>query len=349
MDGKSRFLLASGSIILFIFGLQLLGESTQAVADVLQGLVKSLITGDLSALGAGWFLAYLVLNGATSAAVGIAFLKSALIEPIASFMFISGSRLGAAFIVVFIGLLEYIQGKNDDIRDSCSIGVLQFLTTYIVYIPATIIGYIGLKTLELSFLEVMPPSAFNYGLDLIFGPFTSFLSGLMPAPLLFLSSILLLIVSLQLFDRSFKGLSEEKFRSKYLRFQLSNKWVSFGLGASITLLTTSVALSVGIIVPMYNRGYFKRKEIIPYLMGANLTTMISSIMAAAVIESALAMKMALTLTIAVLITTIIVLIYYNKAYRLLQKVFNSLMLQYRYLLIFTLGLLITPFLLIIIF
>ena len=89
VNGKERGILATSSILLFIFGLQLLGESTQAVADLLQGTVKALVTGDLSALGAGWFLAYIVLNGATSAAIGIAFLESGLINALNSFMFIS--------------------------------------------------------------------------------------------------------------------------------------------------------------------------------------------------------------------------------------------------------------------
>lgn len=339
--------MAAGSIILFIFGLQLLGDSTEAVADMLQGIVKALVTGDLSALGAGWFLAYVVLNGATSAAIGIAFLESGLITAANSFMFISGSRLGAAFIVIFIGLLEYFQGNNSDIRDSCSIGLLQFLTTYIVYIPAIILGYLGLQTLDLSFLEVNAPAALNYGLDTIFGPFTSLLSNNLPPGLLFLSSIGVLLGSLKIFDRSFKGISEEKFRSKYLRFQMSNKWVSFAVGAAITLVSTSVALSVGIIVPLYNRGYFKRKEIIPYLMGANLTTMISSVMAAAVIESAVAMKMSLLLSISVLLTTVIVLMFYDRAYHIIQKVFNAVMLKDSYLIAFTAVLLLSPLLLVI--
>ena len=349
VNGKERGILATSSILLFIFGLQLLGESTQAVADLLQGTVKALVTGDLSALGAGWFLAYIVLNGATSAAIGIAFLESGLINALNSFMFISGSRLGAAFIVIFIGLLEYFQGNNSDIRDSCSIGLLQFLTTYIVYIPAVILGYLGLKNLDLSFLEVNAPAALNYGLDVIFGPFTSVLSNNLPPSMLFLTSIGVLLGSLRIFDRSFKGLSEDKFRSKYLRFQMSNKWVSFAAGSAITLVSTSVALSVGIIVPLYNRGYFKRKEIIPYLMGANLTTMISSIMAAAVIESAIAMKMSLILSISVLITTVIVLMFYDRTYHIIQKAFNGVMLEDSYLIIFTGLLLFAPLVLILLF
>ena len=345
MNRTQRVLLASFSILLFVFGLQLLGESTQALAETLRGIVRALVTNDLSALGGGWLLAYLVLNGATSGAIGIAFLQSGLIDTLATYMFVSGARLGATFIVVFIGLLEYLQGKNDDLRDATSIGLLQFLTTYVVYIPAIALGYFAMQSFDLSFLEVQAPAAFNYGLDVIYGPFTSFLSAHLSPPLLFAGSILILLFSLQIFDHAFKGLSEEKFRSKYLRFMMSSKWIAFGVGAGITLVSTSVALSVGIIVPMYNQGYFKRKEIIPYLMGANLTTMISNIMAAAVIESPVAMKAVLVLSAAILVSTSLALIFYDQVYAGIKKVFNSVMLNDRYMIAFTSALLLTPVLL----
>ena len=349
MDRLRRLFYASSSIFVFVFGLQLLGESTQAVAGSIEGIIRALVSGDLSALGTGWFLAYAVLNGATSAAIGIAFLESGLITVTNTFMMIGGSRLGASFIVVFIGLLEYLQGKNPDIRDSCSVGILQFITTYAAYIPATILGYFLVANFDTSFLALSAPESLTYGLDMIYGGLISALSSHLGPLTLFTGSVIVLVWSLQMFDRGFKGISEEKFRSKYLRFLFTNRWVSFGMGAGITLLTTSVALSVGIIVPLYNRGYFRRKEIIPYLMGANITTMISSLMAAAVMGSKQGMMAALVLTSAVLITTIVLLAVYDRFYSLLKTVFDTVMLRDRYLAAFIIVLFLIPLLLIVFF
>lgn len=346
MSGYKRAFYAVSSIFIFVFGLQLLGESTQAVASSIEGLVKTLVTGDVSALGAGWFLAYMVLNGATSAAIGIAFLESGLITVSNTFMMVGGSRLGASFIVVFIGLLEYMQGKNPDLRDSCSVGILQFLTTYAAYIPAIILGFFLVKNFDTSILAVQAPSSLQYGLDMIFGPFTQILSSQFSPPILFILSIFILVGSLRLFDRGFKGISEEKFRSKYLRFKFTNEWVAFAMGAGITLLTTSVALSVGIIVPLYNRGYFRRKEIIPYLMGANITTMISSMMAAAVMNSTQGMMASLVLTGTVLLTTIGILAFYDRFYKGLKYTFDAIMIQDRYLMAFTAILFLIPLVLV---
>ncbi len=344
MQSYKRISYVLFAIFLFIFGLQLLGESTQIVADTIEPVVKALITGDISALGAGWLLAYFFLNGATSAAIGIAFLESELITLTNTFMMVGGSRLGAAFIVVFIGFLEYIQGKNPDIIDSTSVGILQFITTYVVYIPAIILGFLSLRYFDLSILALSIPGFLKYGLDLLFKPLTNLLSLYLAPTILFVLAVLIILLSLQIFDRAFKGISVEKFRSDYLRFQLTNIWVSFGLGSIITLLTTSVALSVGIIVPLYNRGYFKRRELVPYLMGANLTTMISSVIAAAVMDSLEGMQVVLTLTLCLIVVTFIALAFYKKTYSIIKYFFNSIMLENKYLIIFAISLFLIPLL-----
>ncbi len=105
MDKRKRFFYGFIAIFGFILSLQLLGESTQEIAPLLQNFFTAFITTELSALGTGWFMAYMVLNGATSAAIGLALFESGLIEFTQVFMVISGSRLGAAFIVILIGAL----------------------------------------------------------------------------------------------------------------------------------------------------------------------------------------------------------------------------------------------------
>ena len=53
--------------------------------------------------------------------------------------------------------------------------------------------------------------------------------------------------------------------------------VTFLLGALVTLLTMSVSLSLSILVPLSMRGYVRRENVIPYVMGANITTFIDTL------------------------------------------------------------------------
>lgn len=346
MDRSGRLFYGFIAIFGFILSLQLLGESTQEIAPLLQNFFTAFIKTDLSALGTGWMMAYIVLNGATSAAIGLALFESGLITFLQTYMVISGSRLGAAFIVIFIGVLEYTQGKSDNLADSCSVGILTFLLTYTVYIPAVLIGYVLLETFELAFLETSGPVFLNYSLTMVFTPIVDMVSQYVMAPLLFFLSILLLLFSLKQFDKAFKGLGKEKMREDYIRFLITNRWIAFLAGSILTLLTTSVALSLGIIVPLYNKGYLKREEIIPYILGANVTTMISSIIAAIVLDSIIGMKAVLMLTITITFVTLIVLVLYKPYYQSIKTMFDSILADKRLLYGFVGSLLILPLLLI---
>jgi len=71
----------------------------------------------------------------------------------------------------------------------------------------------------------------------------------------------------------------------YLFRYFERTWLSFGLGLLITTVTTSVAFSVGVIVPLYNRGYVERDEIIPYVLGANIGTLFDALLVALVLST----------------------------------------------------------------
>jgi Na+/phosphate symporter len=59
----------------------------------------------------------------------------------------------------------------------------------------------------------------------------------------------------------------------------------FILGALVTLVSMSVSLSLSILVPLSNRGFVRRENVIPYIMGANITTFIDTLLAAVLLRN----------------------------------------------------------------
>ncbi|MFB6115062.1 MAG: sodium:phosphate symporter, partial [Candidatus Nanohalobium sp.] len=211
-----------------------------------------------------------------------------------------------------------------------SIGILSFLLTISVYIPAVVLGLFTLQSFDLGFLEVLGPTSLQYSITAVFGPSVAkaySLTGPVPG---FLISFFLLFFSLKQFDKSFSEIGEEQFRNRYVRFLLSNKWLSLAAGAVLTVLTTSVSLSLGIIVPLYNRGYIKRKEIIPYIMGANVTTLADTMLAAIVLETAVGMKTLLVLAFSATVVTAVFLAVYEQYLRSIEYVFNRIVTEEKY-------------------
>src|SRR3546814_8022103 len=68
--------------------------------------------------------------------------------------------------------------------------------------------------------------------------------------------------------------------------RLSNPWVMFGIGCLVALLTLSVSMALTVLVPIVANGYLKREDTIPYIAGANITTLADTLVAAIVIGNA---------------------------------------------------------------
>ena len=54
----------------------------------------------------------------------------------------------------------------------------------------------------------------------------------------------------------------------------------FGLGCLVALITMSVSVALTVLVPLVAKGYVKREDILPYIMGANITTLGDTMLAA---------------------------------------------------------------------
>ncbi len=319
-----RMFYVVAAISLFITALQLLSISTGDLTPLLESFLKPLLNNDLNTFGAGWLISYLTLNGTTGAAIGLSVFNSGIITDMQLLTMLSGARFGAAFIVILIGVLEYFQGKSDSIKDSASIGMICFLIAYTVYLPAALIAYFGSSYLELSFLKVSGPALLQTSVLSIFEPVSSAVAAVTGPVLGFFTALGFLIISLRIFGYAFNGLNAENLRGNYLQFLMGSKWIAFATGALLTLITTSVSLSLGIIVPLYNEGYIKREEIIPYILGANLTTMISFVIAAMIVNTQPGMRQILILTGGITLVTSVVLLFYKRYFRFLQKMFDTI-------------------------
>ena len=85
----------------------------------------------------------------------------------------------------------------------------------------------------------------------------------------------------------------------------------FILGAAITLISMSVSVSLSLLVPLSNRGFIRRENVIPYIMGANITTFIDTLVASLFMNNPASFTIVLVemLSVAIVSLFILVLIY----------------------------------------
>jgi sodium-dependent phosphate cotransporter len=335
------------AILLFLFAVQLLGAATAAAAPVLERLFRSIVVGDASALGLSWLVAYVLANGSVTAALALSLFTADLLSVQELFLMIVGSRLGAAAIVVFIGALDFLQKKQYSLQQSISMGLLTFLLTHSIYIPVAVFGYLLLPSLSGPVQAVSRDWTLEFRVLEFFAPVTAAIVTRFGPTLSFLLAIASLFGSLKLFDRLLARADTAMLRRRFFS-HLQRTWVSFVVGLVVTSVTTSVAFSLGVIVPLYNRGYVKRDELIPYVLGANLGTLFDTLVVALVLETTLGVVVVLELLVVATLVTLVALLFHGSYSRLIVAVDDRLLTDRRLFVAFVVSLLLVPLALLIV-
>ncbi|WP_440990105.1 sodium:phosphate symporter [Haloarchaeobius baliensis] len=272
------------AVVGFLLGIRILGTATGALAPTLEPLMERTIRGDASALGASWLAAYGLLNGSVVAAVAVSLAHSGLLETSELFAAIVGSRFGASGVVIVLGVVEYVQKPSYSLRESTSLGMLSAIVTLVLFVPVAAVGVAWYRLADgsLRFVDSVPSFATGS-----WDP-TALVAELVVSAggpqVGFVVAVAALLASFRLFDRTLAAVETGRFRSRVLPV-VDGRFRSFLAGTVVTLVTTSVAISVGVLVPLYNRDFFERDELVPYLLGANVGTFGDTVLAAAVLDS----------------------------------------------------------------
>ena len=266
----------------FLFAIHLLSSATSALAPQLRALLSRVVDGNLAALGSGWVGAYLLLNGSVVAAVSLTLFDAGLVTTSQLLLLVAGSRLGAAGVVLVVGALDHVRNPAATARESMRLGTLSFLVTYSVYLPATLVSYLLVPWVETHLDFSLGVGIGSLGPGSMFEPLSALLLDLVGPGLAFLLALAVLFGSLSLLDRLFRTLDTAMLRNRYL-VRLQRPAVSFLAGVLVTALTTSVAFSLGIVVPLYNRRLITRTEILPFILGASLGTLSDTLLVAVVL------------------------------------------------------------------
>ena len=289
-----RVVSAGGGLFFFIFALQIIKSGARAVIPVLDNLD---IAGPVNSLGFGWLAAYLALSGSPVAAIGTTLLAGGVFNEREAFAVIGGSRLGASFIVLAVGYVLYMGGRRSS--DGLSIGVVSLLTTFTTQGPAVLLGLVSLHYGWLDGVQFTPPKGMLDWIDTVYGRPVDFLNDVLPSALVFAAGVLVLLGSFALFDRALPQLEAGSPGFERTLRRLDSKWLMFAMGCAVTSLTLSVSISLTLLVPLSLKGYLRREQVIPYVMGANITTFIDTLAGALVLGGASAFTVVLTEMVAV--------------------------------------------------
>lgn len=307
-----KLALALVALFLFILALELLKKGARPLGPFLTETLG--IKNATNTLGFGWLVAYGVLSGSPVAAIALSFFDQRVITDVQTFSMITGSRLGASFIVLFVGFLYYLRGHKRGA--SIAIGVLCLIVTATIYLPAMAIGYWLLTGGWFDQIRLNSGTTLTSVLDSIYDPILNTIGGwLDPWPLLiFLLGIGTLLFAFSLLDRALPEMHAERSAFQRIGRVVYRPMAMFALGMAVTSVTLSVSVSLSILVPLSAKGFVRRENMVPYIMGANITTFIDTLFAALVMSGPAAFTIVLVEMVSVALVSIVVLLTVYRLY-----------------------------------
>ena len=288
------------ALFLFVLAIQLMKEGAKALAPTLED--SPLFSNAVSTLGFGWLGAYIVLSGSPIAAVALSLYVGGATNQLQTFTMLSGSRLGASFVVLLVGFLYALRNRGRNRGESIGMGVLALSLTAVVYVPGMLIGYAILKSGMLDGIHWSASHDVLSIVDVIWGPAIDLLTRL-PGWTLLPIGLGLILLAFRLLDSVLPQLDGERHGSGKGSW-MKRPWPMFGLGCLVATLTLSVSVALTLLVPLASRGYITRRESIPYIMGANITTLADTLVAAMILGNPVAVQIVLAEAIAVSIVSL---------------------------------------------
>jgi sodium-dependent phosphate cotransporter len=288
--GWKKLGLGLAGFTLFALALGLMKEGAGGLAPLLRGQLQ--ITNAADSMGFGWLMAYLVLSGSPVAAAAVALLSADALSPIQAFTMVAGSRLGASLIVLLVGFTYALRGH--DHWTALTTGILSLLLAGTVQLAALPVGLLILSRGWLDSLSIPALDGLAAGINLGLEPLISPFAATLPGWGLFVVGVGLVTLSFRLFDRALPQMRLERTDFSQIARLVYRPEIMFLMGLVVTLLTMSVSISVGILVPLSARGYMRRENIIPYILGANISTFADTLIAAALLGDPRAVTVVVT-------------------------------------------------------
>jgi sodium-dependent phosphate cotransporter len=303
-----KLLLFVPAMYLFILAVQIMKAGAAAVGPDIQGQFP--FANGISTLGFGWLGAYVVLSGSPVAATAISLFGAGTLTKLQTFTMLSGSRLGASFIVLLTGFLWAARKRTDPNRtEPIGMGIQALTMTALVYLPGMMIGYAIIRGGLLDGLNLHANTELEAALSVIWGPAVDAIGAVVPDALLFVAGLVVILVSFRLLDQVLPKVSGDSTAAKRATW-LKRPWTMFALGCIVATLTLSVSVALTVLVPLAVKGYVRRDEALPYIMGANITTLADTLVVGMLQRDPAAAQIVLAEAIGVTIVSLAILAFW---------------------------------------
>jgi solute carrier family 34 (sodium-dependent phosphate cotransporter) len=285
----SLVLLIAGSILLFLFSLDLMVSSLRHLGSDTAKSVIEATENPFTALFVGLLVTALIQSSSTTTALTVALVASGAITFQSAIPIIMGANVGTTITSTIISL-GFIN-KKKEFKRAVAAGTYHCffnLLTVLILFPLELsygflsdasawIGETIFPTFETS-AGSTPGVAWS-----LFGFVTDFLvRNISTGVVLTVFSFILLVVSILIFRKLISNLLKAQSPETFSKFFFASELKSFFWGLVTTAAIRSSTITTSLVVPIVAKKVVKMKMVAPFIMGANMGTTITAFIAAMV-------------------------------------------------------------------
>ncbi len=287
-EGKQLSLLTSAMVIIlavccFFLGIQLMGAAFTVIGQDVLSYMNEGTSNPFVGLFIGILVTAILQSSSTTTSVAVAAVASGSLDLGHAIPIVMGANLGTTITSTIVAF-GYISRRND-FRKAIAAATLHDLFN--------IMGILILFPLELNWqvlqrLSLTMASVFPTGTGSAdWGGFTGWFSSLCDPIVVTLGPLLAMVLSFILLFGTIKQLAVllyvrlvGKHRKRIQNTFFSNRFRTFGWGLLLTSIVQSSSLTSSLIVPLVASGKVRIHRAFQFLMGANLGTTITALIAA---------------------------------------------------------------------
>lgn len=295
----TRTLVIIVSVLFFLLSIELLGYSIAKIAGPLTESISVVTANPFIGLFIGLLSTALLQSSSTTTSIAVAAVASGAISLQNAIPIVLGANVGTTITSTIVSM-SYIS-KQKEFRRAVAAGTshdfFNILTVLLLF-PLEV-NYRFLEKISASISSVMHISgnssldnSGNYGFTSIFETCSEWLVSSLGPIISLLIGAVLIFTCIKLISKWLYKILIGRTKDRFEKVVFKNKYRAFSWGLIITSVAQSSSLTTSLIVPLVATGKVKIKKAFQFILGANIGTTITALIAA-MFQSEAAISLAL--------------------------------------------------------
>jgi len=282
-------------VYLFLLSIKLIGASMKLMGEGVANEVIRTTSSPFTGFFIGIMATSLIQSSSATTSMVVAFVGGDVLTLDCAIPIVMGANIGTSITNTLVSLAYVV--KKEEFEQAFSAAIVHDffnLLTALVILPIQIytnfIGILALRATEV-FAE-MGGATFTSPLEVFVKPVENVAKDILSPQILLVVSLIVLFLSLKQLVEASKYLFARQMDSVVGTKIFASPGLAFIIGTVITALVQSSSITTSIIVPLCGAGILTVEQVLPYMIGANIGTTITAVLAALVFQSTVPMAVA---------------------------------------------------------